>query len=314
MPAVFRHQDWACRPQGAARRRNDRVVHCGIPFGTSTGVHGILLLHVAAGVLSVTAKTPEEIPYLVERFGCRELVATPYALHALLERYPRTDSLAQIMTVKVVAGPLSERLASTAIEAFPRARVISIYGATELGSAVFTRLVRRGESDVLGVPSPGTRARIVDYHGAMARPGTVGEIQVSQGSGESASGPERTWISTGDLGHIDKLGRIHLAGRAKEVLFLPAGRMTPAEIEDRLLEHPFIEDCGVAAIDSSDGWDTLGVCVVLKDRGKIAEAEATLNGFDPPLSRVKFVPSIPRTALGKPLRSQLWHLLMSSDP
>ena len=311
-PTVSCHYHWAYHPWWVASRARNRVVHCGIPFRTSTGVHGILLRHVAAAILSVAARSPEEIPHLVERFDCHELVVTPYALRKLLDCVSRKDALTRIKTVKVVAGPVSGRMASAAIDAFPDARILSIYGATEIGSAIFTRLVKRGESDALGVPSPGTAARIVNEHGAVVPQGAVGEIQVSQSVGAGkASPPAGSWTGTGDLGYIDKLGRVHLVGRAKEIMFLPSGRVAPAEVEDRLLENPLIADCGVAVVDGTEGWDKLGACLVLKDRGKIRQVEAALADIDPPLFRVRFVPSIPRTALGKPVRAQLRRLLLA---
>jgi acyl-coenzyme A synthetase/AMP-(fatty) acid ligase len=52
--------------------------------------------------------------------------------------------------------------------------------------------------------------------------------------------------------------------------------------------------------------------LVLKDRGKIRQVEAALADIDPPLFRVRFVSSIPRTALGKPVRAQLRRLLLAA--
>lgn len=314
-PTVFRHREWTYLPWGATHRTGTNVVHYGIPFGTSTGVHGIFLKHLAAGVLSVAARSAEEVVELVERHDCRELVVTPYSLRNLLQLGDATARLARISTIKVVAGPVAGHLAGAAIDAFPDARVLSIYGATELGPAIFVRLVRRGDSTALGSPGPGTMARVVDGHGAVAPPGTVGEIQVSHSpGGRSATDPSRTWVSTGDLGRADELGRIILVGRAKEILFLQAGRMTPGEIEDRLLEHPAIKDCGVTAINSVNGCDRLGVCVVPKAPENAEEIRAALARFDPAFDTIRFVSLIPRTALGKPIRAQLWQLLNSVPP
>ncbi|WP_173055801.1 class I adenylate-forming enzyme family protein [Phytohabitans houttuyneae] len=308
-PAVFHHRDWPFRPSGTA---GSAVVHCGIPFGTSTGVHGILLRHLAVGALSAAAKDPAQVPDLVERFGCRELVVTPYALRKLLAAGLPPAASSRITTVKVVAGPLSEQLASAAMDAFPAARIFSIYGATELGAAIFTRLAKRGESDVLGVPSPGTKARIVDDHGGVAPPGTVGEIQVSHHAGDPAPAG-RSWIGTGDLGYLDERGRVHLVGRAKEIVFLPGGRAVLTEIEERLSGRPYIKDCAVAAIDGAGGWDGLGACVVLGDGGGEPEAFAAVAGIGPPISRVRVVSAIPRTPVGKPIRAELWRLLTAPE-
>ncbi|MEU5102958.1 MULTISPECIES: class I adenylate-forming enzyme family protein [unclassified Streptomyces] len=312
-PIVFHHKDWVYRPSGAASRV-DKIAHYGIPFGTSTGVHGILLQHIAAGAVSVAAKTSGEVFDLVKSFDCNQLVVTPYALQKLINSSPTADAFEQIKTVKVVAGPVTGSLASAAIDAFPNARIFSIYGATELGGTVFTRLVKRGEPNGLGVPSPGAVCRIVDERGAPLPPGEVGQIQVAQGpAAANMSIPTQHWISVGDMGYMDKVGQVHLVGRAKEILFLSDRRSTPGKIEEGLLQIPLVEDVGVAAIDNVDGCDRLGACVVLKDRDKVREAAEALAQFDPPLFRIRYVSSIPRTSLGKPLRDQIWHLLMDSD-
>lgn len=312
-PTTFYHQEWTYRPWRAIHGVGAGVLHYGIPFATSTGVHGILLQHLAAGVLSVSARSAEEVVELAERYDCRELVVTPYSLRKVLQLGDTTGRLARIATIKVVAGPVTGHLAAAAIDAFPDARILSIYGATELGPAIFVRLIRRGGSTALGSPGPGTKARIADGHGAVAPVGTVGEIQVSYSPSATKTGDRaRTWIGTGDLGRMDDLGRITLVGRAKEILFLPDGRMTPGEIEDRLLEYPAIEDCGVTAIDSVDGWDRLGVCVVASSPDKAEEIRAAVTGFEPAFYAVRFVTSIPRTALGKPIRARLWKILTAS--
>ncbi|MEV7040436.1 class I adenylate-forming enzyme family protein [Amycolatopsis sp. NPDC051061] len=308
-PTVSRHGDWDFRPWRPAGRPADRVVHCGVPFGTSTGVHGILLRHLSAGVVSVAARSVAEVPELADRHGCREIVLTPYSLRKLLDR--GDHPFARIKTVKVLAGPVHGGLASAAVEAFPNARIFSIYGATELGPAIFTRLVDLGESTALGSPSPGTAARVVDAGRRVCAPGEVGEIEVShRANGVSAPAPD--WIGTGDLGYVDELGCVFLIGRAKEILMLPSGRTTPGDVEERLLEVPSVRDCGVVAIDSTGEWDRLGACIVVEHPAKTAEVRAALASFDPAIAKIAFVSSIPRTALGKPIRSRMWHMLTAA--
>jgi acyl-coenzyme A synthetase/AMP-(fatty) acid ligase len=141
----------------------------------------------------------------------------------------------------------------------------------------------------------------------------VGEIEVSHRFGAATPEQERTWIGTGDLGYADQLGRIYLVGRAKEILLLPTGRATPGAIEEHLLECGFVRDCGIVALDSTGEFDRLGACIVVEHPDKLDEVRAMLASFQPPLAKVRFVPAIPRTALGKPLRQRLWHLLTAPD-
>ncbi|BCJ75075.1 acyl-CoA synthetase [Catellatospora sp. IY07-71] len=46
------------------------------------------------------------------------------------------------------------------------------------------------------------------------------------------------WLDTGDLGHVDADGHVHLAGRAKDLIIRGGHNIDPAIIEATLLAHP----------------------------------------------------------------------------
>ena len=54
---------------------------------------------------------------------------------------------------------------------------------------------------------------------------------------------EDGWLLTGDLGYIDKEGYVYITGRKKSVIVTKGGKnIYPEEIEEKLLESPFIEE------------------------------------------------------------------------
>lgn len=60
------------------------------------------------------------------------------------------------------------------------------------------------------------------------------------------------WFRTGDLGHLDRQGYLHVAGRISTLIIMPGGEnVQPDEIEETLSAHPFIREAGV--LQKGDG-------------------------------------------------------------
>ncbi|MDP2441493.1 AMP-binding protein [Rhodoferax sp.] len=54
------------------------------------------------------------------------------------------------------------------------------------------------------------------------------------------------WLHTGDKGHIDAQGRLHITGRVKDLFKTSKGKyVAPAPIEDKLVMHELVEACVV---------------------------------------------------------------------
>jgi long-chain acyl-CoA synthetase len=58
------------------------------------------------------------------------------------------------------------------------------------------------------------------------------------------------WFRTGDLGHLDEDGFLHITGRLKEVIVLPGGKnVDPSEVERAYLRHRLIDEIAVMERD-----------------------------------------------------------------
>ena len=60
------------------------------------------------------------------------------------------------------------------------------------------------------------------------------------------------WLITGDVGLIDAQGRLHLTGRAKDLIIRGGHNIDPKVIEDALGAHPAVELC--AAVGAPDAY------------------------------------------------------------
>ena len=124
----------------------------------------------------------------------------------------------------------------------------------------------------------------------------------------AALGPDR-WYRTGDLGHVDD-GLLYLGGRRTDLIIRGGENIYPAEIEDRLHEHPEITDVVVIGVEHR----TLGQevkAVVVRSPGSELDAAAvrawaaeTLAPFKVP-AHVEFRDRLPRNAAGKVMQRRL---------
>jgi long-chain acyl-CoA synthetase len=116
------------------------------------------------------------------------------------------------------------------------------------------------------------------------------------------------WYRTGDVGYLDTGGWLRITDRAKEMIKVRGFQVAPAEIEAVLHAHPAVEDCAVFGIP--DGVDGESVVAAVATRSPVDAAELSARVGErlasyKRLSRVVFVPEIPRLPSGKVLRRVL---------
>ncbi|MGH3120202.1 MAG: acyl-CoA synthetase [Streptosporangiaceae bacterium] len=195
------------------------------------------------------------------------------------------------------------------------------YGMTETspGALLLDAEHALAKAGSAGVPHFFTDVRVVGPDGAEAGPGERGEIIVAGPNvmrgywgqpDASAAVLADGWLHSGDVGTADEDGYVSVVDRIKDVIISGGENIYPAEVENALLSHPAVADCGV--IGTPDGrWGEVGRAVVVLRPGESA-SEADILGFlDGRLARYKipksvhFATGLPRTATGKILKKQL---------
>ena len=130
------------------------------------------------------------------------------------------------------------------------------YGLTESAAGICATRNAMGDPDIsVGEAMLGSILRIdLEAPGATPDQG-IGEILV--GGPQIMKGyfrdPEQTakaltedgFLRTGDLGRFDEQGRLHIAGRTKELIIRSGFNVYPVEIEAVLTEHPDVIIAGV---------------------------------------------------------------------
>lgn len=142
------------------------------------------------------------------------------------------------------------------------------YGLTEAAPVLSVRRPgdRKGGGSV-GTSLPGVKIRIVN-----ADQDGVGEV-LAQGDNVMAGyldNPDATastvrdgWLHTGDLGKLDKNGRLVLVGRRKELIVTSSGKnVYPDELEPIYADHELIEELCIVGIPDPQGDERVAALIV----------------------------------------------------
>jgi len=143
-----------------------------------------------------------------------------------------------------------------------------------------------------------------------------GEIHVrgEQVSGEYLGLASRMtkdgWFPTRDAGGLDAEGYLYLEGRIDDVIVRGGENLSPGEIEEVLLVHPAVADCGVVGV-ADEQWGEAVAAVIVLHEGRSATADelrdfvkGRLRSSRAP-SRIEFRDELPYNETGKLLRRKL---------
>lgn len=170
-------------------------------------------------------------------------------------------------------------------------KFIIVYGQTEM-SPLLTMTRKDDETDdrcnTVGRPKAQWEVKVVDaFTGEIVAPGVEGEI-CSRGYGNMIDYfdmPEKTaetvdaegWLHSGDLGTMDERGYVRITGRLKDMIIRGGENIFPAEIENRLYEHPSIANAAVVGVPDDMWGEQVGAVVQLADGDTLDVA--ALNAF-----------------------------------
>jgi len=117
------------------------------------------------------------------------------------------------------------------------------YGQTEGSGVTSVNTLLNNKNGSVGPAIPGVSVRIsksgeIQFKGANVFPGYW---EAPEKTAETMT--EDGYLKTGDLGHLDEEGFLHITGRLKDIIITAGGKnITPAEIENKLKSHAHISD------------------------------------------------------------------------
>ena len=285
-------------------------------FGYKAGWLAALLR--GATVYPETRFDAERVLRQIERHRITMLPGPPTLFQSLLT-HPATRSadLGSLRCAVTGAAVVPVQLVKDMKRELGFDEVYTAYGLTE-SSGVVSLCDREDDFDTIastcGRAMRGVEIRIADEAGDALPAGEPGEVRVRgfnvmQGylddpvATAAAITPDG-WLKTGDVGVLDGRGYLRITDRLKDMYICGGFNCYPAEIENRLLDHPDVAE--VAIIGSADKrLGEVGHAFVVRAPGSAAEpgeliewARGRMANFKVP-RQVSFLDELPRNATGK---------------
>jgi len=293
-------------------------------------VYGLALLAIGARQVLPTLSGMRNTGFVkaywrfCERERVTHLACVPTVLASLLG-VPVDADIKDVRAAFTGGSPLPAELAQR-FESATGIPVRNILGMTECAGLVSIE-------PLLGPRTPGSAGLRLPYTEVHAVPWRDGEAKLDEhcAAGETGvlvlRGPhmspgyldakrnaglfEHGWIVTGDLGHLDDAGRIHITGRAKDVIIRGSHNIDPGLVEDAFMAHPAVLQCAVVAEPDAYAGEVPVAFVVLRAAVGL-DADALLREVAPQVyerpavpKRVVVVDALPLTAIGKVFKPTL---------
>ncbi|WFE40891.1 long-chain fatty acid--CoA ligase [Micromonospora sp. WMMD998] len=257
----------------------------------------------------------------IERHGVTMLSGVP-TTYQLMADHPAWAATDLSTLAKLTCG--GSAVPTRVLDAY-EARGLSFsqgYGMTEAapGVTALPPAMTRAKQGSVGLPHFFTDVRITDGTGAVAPAGEVGEIEIAGPNvfpGYHGL-PEVTaevftadgWFRSGDLGHLDADGYLHISGRLKDMIISGGENIYPAELEQLLAEIDGVTSAAVIGVPD-ERWGEVPWAVVTVRPGASLDTDAVRDHLDGRLARYKLpknvviVDELPRTASGKVRKAEL---------
>lgn len=237
---------------------------------------------------------------LLEELQVTLLSVVPTMLDALLRSATAAPSRLRAVLVGGAAAP--PQLMQRAVEqGWP---VLATYGCSETASQITTQPYGTGWSPAVGCGRPlaGQRLRLSGDGRIEVRGPTLMDGYLPPGDEPFT---DDGWLRTGDLGHLDDDGNLHVSGRADDVIISGGENVTPLTVEAVLASHPAVAAaCVFGRPDAKWGQRVVAALVVRAGAARPSQEawETFLRQRLAPYERPKeifWLEALPLNAVGK---------------
>ncbi len=310
---------------------NERPVNlAAAPMTHTAGILAVPCTARGGTVVVLTKPDPALLLGAIAKHKVTEFFLPPTVVYRLLD-IPDLGKKVDFSSLKYLmygAAPMSVDKLKQAIQLIGRV-MMGGYGQTEAPASIAFlppeehfhegELASDERLSSVGRPSPLIRVEIMDDDNRILAPGETGEICVRGDLVMKGyyKDPEKTaetiidgWLHTGDIGHLDAEGYLHITDRKKDMIISGGFNVYPSEVEQVIWGHPAVQDCAVIGVPDEQ-WGEAVRAVVQLNAGQIATAEELIALCKQKLGPVKapksvdFVAELPRSPVGKVLKKDL---------
>jgi 2-aminobenzoate-CoA ligase len=293
------------------------------PLAFTYGLGGLLIFPLRAGAATLLLEkaTPAELADHIAARGVTICSTAPTAYRAMLA----AGKAGQLRGLRrpVSAG---EHLSAATWQAFYDATgtaIIDGIGSTEILHIFISAADEAIRPGSTGLPVPGYQAVILDDAGRPVADGEPGRLAVKGPTGCKYLADDRQrnyvqdgWNLTGDTYVRDGDGYFWYQARSDDIIISSGYNIAGPEIEEVLLTHPEVAECGVVGVPDEARGQLVTAYVVLRDgasadAAKVGELQDFVKRKIAPYKyprAIAFLPELPRTNTGKLQRFRLRQL------
>ena len=203
--------------------------------------------------------------------------------------------------------------------------LVEYFGMTEGGGTFILAAHEHPDKlHTVGRPAPGHDIRLIDEDGKEVPAGQIGEVvghspammngyHNQPGKTADAEWRDETgkrFIRTGDVGRYDEDGFLTLMDRKKDMIISGGFNIYPSDMEAVITQHEQVAEAAVVGVPSDRWGETPIALVVVKPGATVTapELKTWVNervGKTQRMAALEFLPSLPRSAIGKVLKREL---------
>ncbi|MBE3002372.1 AMP-binding protein [Nocardiopsis sp. HNM0947] len=300
-------------------RSSDRIL-VSAPIFHTWGLAGVQLgMSMRATLVMRRLFEPEDVLRTIQEQRCSVLFAVPVMLRRIMDLPRSVREKYDTSSLRVVAcsgSAMSPQLITDFMDAFGDV-LYNLYGSTEVSWATIAGPEdMRKAPTTAGRPPLGTRVAVLDPDGNELPDGSEGSIFVGNDmlfDGYTNGKSKRTALGlmeTGDRGHVDGYGLLHVAGRDDDMIVSGGENVFPRPVEEAVVSMPAVREVVVTGVPDEEFGQRFAAFVVPYEGAVVDPNEVRmkvrteLGRFSVPRD-VILLPELPRNATGKVVKRRL---------